>query len=193
MSSSFPMTSAALPASGVTPYASAVPNPNQVVVPQITIPAALQTMFAPQVQAPAQQPSQVAIEGPKLARVSNGLDGAKAFPTQPGAEYAIFEDDDDVFYFKKTDKNNFPEVLKRYRFYEEAEPVPEAPPAYVTMDEFLKISEELKDIKKQLGITDENEPINGEDAEARYSKALEEIERLKAENKALKEGAQHAE
>lgn len=193
MSSSFPMTSAALPSSGVVSYPSAVPNTNQVVVPQITIPAALQTMFTPQVQTPVQQPPQAAIEGPKLARINNGLDGAKAFPTQANAEYAIFEEDDDVFYFKKTDKNNFPEVLKRYRFYEEAEPVPEAPPAYVTVDEFRKISEELEDIKKQLGIADENEAVDGEDAETRYSKALEEIERLKAENKTLKEGTQHAE
>ena len=122
------------------PNTPAVPNNQSVVIPQITIPQPMQS-FVPQVQQPVPgvQPNKV-----------KGLDGAKAFLTQPNGMYMLFDEDDDVFYCKITDQNNYPISLKRYRFVEEEEPKPVPPPEYVTMEEFNKFKEEMLNAKQSV-------------------------------------------
>lgn len=115
------------------PNAPAVPSSHSVVIPQITIPQPMQP-FVPQVQQP--------VPGVQPMKVK-GLDGAKAYLTQPNGMYMLFDEDDDVFYCKITDQNNYPVSLKRYRFVEEEEPTPTPPPEYVTMEEFKKFKEEM--------------------------------------------------
>lgn len=122
-------------------YPSVVPGAQQVVIPQITIPQP-QQMFqpAPQTQAPQRSAD--------LYRV-HGMDGAKQFPTQPNSRYALFDEDEDIFYIKVTDQNNYPVSLKRFVFIEEDEPVPAAP-QYVTMEEFNRFKEEMLNGKQSV-------------------------------------------
>ena len=107
-------------------------------------PAVMPAVPMAQQQATVFQPQQ----GEDLHSV-RGMDGAKRFQTKPNSRYAMFDEDDDVFYIKVTDQNNYPVSLKRYRFTEEEEPEPEVP-QYVTMSEFTKFKEELLDGIKHL-------------------------------------------
>ena len=125
------------PAGGLTPYNSAVPNNQQVVLPQITIPQ------MPQMQ-------QTMVQGPQVIRIKGGSDAAKQFPTAANASYALFEEDDDVFWFKQTDRNNFPIVLERYRFFQEDEPVPVPPEEMVTKSEYNALLEEVKNLREEI-------------------------------------------
>ena len=131
-----------LPTVSSTMQPTVVPSTSQVVIPQITFPQT--TPYA------SYQPTnqQVTLQGPQLNKV-HGMDGAKQFLTVANAMYALFDDDDDVFYVKVTDKNNYPITLKRYRFYEEEEPTEETP-QYVTMDEFNKFKEEILNAKQSV-------------------------------------------
>jgi len=126
------------------PNATAVPSSQSVVIPQITIPQPMQS-FMPQSLPQVQQP----VNGVQPLKVK-GLDGAKAFLTQPNGMYMLFDEEDDVFYCKVTDQNNYPVSLKRYRFVEEEEPKPEPPPEYVTMEEFKKFKEEMLNAKQSV-------------------------------------------
>ena len=131
-----------LPTFGMTSQPTVVPGTSQVVIPQITIP---QTLQYPSVQ----QNQTVQLQGPQLNKV-HGMDGAKQFITVANAMYALFDDDDDVFYVKVTDKNNYPVTLKRYRFVEEPEPVPQPEPKYVTVEEFNQFKEEMLNAKQSV-------------------------------------------
>lgn len=71
----------------------------------------------------------------------NGIDSARAYPTQPNSRVALFDSNDDVFYVKTTDASNFP-TIKRYRFFEESEEQVNND-KYVTIDEFNKFKEEI--------------------------------------------------
>ena len=126
------------------PSTPAVPSNQSVVIPQITIPQPIQ----PFVQNPMPTMQQ-AIPGVQPLKVK-GLDGAKAYLTQPNGMYMLFDEDDDVFYCKITDNNNYPVSLKRYRFVEEEEPTPEPPPEYVTMEEFKKFKEEMLNARQSV-------------------------------------------
>ena len=106
-------------------YTTAVPSSQQVVIPQITIPQPFAQM---QMQTPYSP-----IQTHQLDKIKD-LDEAKRFTTVANSRYALFLEDDDVMYIKETDNNNYP-TLTRYRFYQEDEPVPEAPPEYVTKEE----------------------------------------------------------
>lgn len=84
-----------------------------------------------------------------LIRV-NGMDSAKAYPTQPNSMYALFDENDDIMYIKQTDASNFP-TIKRYRFTEEAETVAQPNEGkYVTVEEFNKFKEELLNGKQPV-------------------------------------------
>ena len=124
------------------PTTQAVPNGQQVVIPQITIPQNLASYYP---QAFSQQNLQAAstVRQSRFTTVDNGIDGVKQLPTEANTDYYVFSTQDDVFWVKRTDKNNYPESLRRFRFFEEEEPVPEPPPEYVTMDEFRKFKEEM--------------------------------------------------
>lgn len=148
-----------LPSFGSTAQPTVVPSTSQVVIPQITIP---QTLQYPTMQQP--QPAQ--LQGPQLNKV-HGMDGAKQFLTVANAMYALFDDDDDVFYVKVTDKNNYPVTLKRYRFVEEAEPTPAEEPKYVTVEEFNKFKEEILNAKQPVRTksSSANKSANSDSAE----------------------------
>ena len=126
-----------LPTYGSTNYPTAVPSNQQVVIPQITFPYTTPTI----------QP-QYEIPGPQLNKV-HGLDGAKQFQTVANGMYALFDDDDDVFYVKVTDKNNYPTTLKRYRFVEEEEPVATVSET-VTKDEYSVLVREIDSLKEEV-------------------------------------------
>lgn len=82
-------------------------------------------------------------QGQDLIRV-NGMDSVKAYPTQPNSRYALFDENDDIMYIKRTDASNFP-TITRYRFVEEAETPKQAfdSTKYLTVEEFNKFKEEL--------------------------------------------------
>ena len=121
-----------------TQFPTPIPNNQQVVIPQITIP-----------QPQSYQMPQFVTAGDQVSKVKN-LDEAKAYPTKPNSTYALFTEDDDVFYFKVTDKNNYPTTLKRYRFYEEEEPVPAPAPQYVTIEEYTELRNRVEDAIRKL-------------------------------------------
>lgn len=73
----------------------------------------------------------------------NGMDSAKAYPTQPNSKVILFDSEKDIFYAKETDASNFP-TIKAYRFEEITDDVLEnSDNAYVTKSEFEKFKEEL--------------------------------------------------
>ena len=113
------------PPYGNSGFQMPIPGSQQVVIPQITIPASQPFAgFQP-------QPQQQSVD---LYKVKD-MDGAKQFQMTPNSRVALFKEDDDVMYIKQTDNNNYPISLKRYRFYEEEEPTPEAPPEYATKED----------------------------------------------------------
>ena len=128
----------ALPTYGSTNYPTAVPSNQQVVIPQITFPYT----------APTVQPPRYDVPGPQLNKV-HGLDGAKQFQTVANGMYALFDDDDDVFYVKVTDKNNYPITLKRYRFVEEEEPAAPVTET-VTKEEYSALVKEIDSLKEEV-------------------------------------------
>ena len=121
------------PTGGITPFSSLIPNSQQVINPQITI--------------PQQQNNAM---GPQVIRIKGGSDAAKQFPTVANASYALFEEDDDVFWYKQTDKNNYPVVLERYRFVQEDEPQPVPPEEMVTKTEYNVLLEEVKKLREEM-------------------------------------------
>lgn len=86
--------------------------------------------------------------GPQLTFV-NGIDSAKAYPTQPNSRVALFDENDDVMYIKTTDASNFP-TITRYRFTEEKESEKTASETYVTVEEFNKFKEEILNAQQSL-------------------------------------------
>lgn len=83
------------------------------------------------------------IQGEQLNK-ANGIDSVRAYPTKPNSTIAIFDANEDVFYIKSTDVNNFP-TIRRFRFYEESEQpkTSQADGLYVTKEEFDKFKEEV--------------------------------------------------
>lgn len=98
----------------------------------------------PQVTAPVYRPVQPIsyTQNQKDGLISvNGIESARAYPTQPNSRVALFDSNDDVFYVKTTDASNFP-TIKRYRFFEESEEQVNNE-KYVTIEEFDKFKEEM--------------------------------------------------
>lgn len=133
-----------IPMYGMPSYQMPIPNPGQVVIPQITVQPSL-TPYQPTIQPQLQQVESV---GPQLMRVK-GMDGAKQFPTVPNAFYALFDEDENVLFFKVTDKNNYPVLLKRFRYVEEEEPIPQQP-EYVTKHEYDSLLDEFRKLKEEV-------------------------------------------
>lgn len=133
------------------PTTQAVPSSQQVVIPQITIPQPL-TSYVSQMPQTGSMVQANAMTQPDSPLKVKGLDGAKAYPTKPNGMYALFDENEDVFYVKVTDQNNYPVSLKRYRFYEEEEPAVPEPPQYVTMEEFEKFKEEMLNAKQPVRV-----------------------------------------
>ena len=134
---------------------TAVPNGQQVVIPQITIPQPLQNYYQTpgvpsQLSAPGTTlPNAYDIPGPQLLKTTTGVDGVKQYPTVANASYAIFAEDDDVFWVKTTDKNNYPVSLRRFRFYEEEEPVT-AVEETVSKADYEKLADQVKSLQMEI-------------------------------------------
>lgn len=77
----------------------------------------------------------------------NGIESAKAYPSMPNTITVLFDADDDIFYLKSTDANNF-QSIRVFRFEEVKETAPEE--KYVTMDEFKKFKEEILNGKQHI-------------------------------------------
>ncbi len=78
----------------------------------------------------------------------NGIESARAYPTQPNSTYALFDSNEDVMYIKSTDASNFP-TIRRFRFVEENEE-PKKQETYVTIEEFNKFKEEILNAKQSV-------------------------------------------
>ena len=155
---------------GTSPYPTAVPSSQQVVIPQITFPQ-------PYAYGNATSTPQIEIPGPQLNKV-HGMDGAKQFVTVANGMYALFDDDDDVFYVKVTDKNNYPVTLKRYRFFEEEAPAPVEQTGIVTKEEYETLFEEVKSLKEELrmlkeGNVNAKQPVRSKTAKSSTANAVD--------------------
>ena len=79
----------------------------------------------------------------------HGMDGAMAYNVGPNCRVPLFDDSDDVFYIKSTDKYGVP-TIKRYRFEEEILLDGTDPKAVSLKDIRSIIKEELDSIKEEL-------------------------------------------
>ena len=78
----------------------------------------------------------------------NGIESAKAYPMLPNSMAALFDSNEDIFYLKTTDSNNFPSI-RVFKFVEVKEEI-QNEPKYVTMDEFNKFKEEMLNGKQHI-------------------------------------------
>jgi len=108
---------------------SAVPNTQSVVIPQITIPTG---------------PSGFQRYSPLVVK---GKDAAQKFYIPPSTKVAIFDEDEDVFYFKETDQYGNVVSFETYQYIKRVEP---APPQYVTVDSFTELMEEVKKLREDI-------------------------------------------
>ena len=101
---------------------------------------------APQVYAPTIQQFAVPQNYMRTQKTTNlirvnGMESAKAYPANPNSETMLFDENDDVMYFKETDVNGYA-TIRRFRFTEEFD-APKVDPQYVTLDEFKRFKEEI--------------------------------------------------
>lgn len=89
----------------------------------------------------------------------NGLDSAKAYPTMPNSKIILFDINDDIFYCKETDSNNFP-TIRTYK-YTEVKTTLQSESQYVTLEEFNKFKEELLNGKQSVRDADGTNSNNG--------------------------------
>ena len=75
-----------------------------------------------------------------IAKV-NGLESVKACATVPQSRMVYFDADEDIFYIKETDINNYP-TIRAYKFEELKSPEHKSV-EYVTIDEFNKFKQEV--------------------------------------------------
>lgn len=90
--------------------------------------------------------SQISQLRPQLGNPGNvipirgGIESVRMYQTLPNSKYALFEEDDDVFWYVTTDASNY-KTITRFRFYKEDEA--DLNPKYVTLEEFNKFKEEF--------------------------------------------------
>ena len=118
----------------INPMASPITPAQQVVIPQITIPQGLSSVF--------QQPvTQLSVKG--------GAEAARKLQLPAGSRVAIFDDDADLFYYRELDQNGNEIAFDTFS-YSKVEPP--APPRYLTVDEFRSELESFgKQLKEELG------------------------------------------
>ena len=78
----------------------------------------------------------------------NGFESAKQFQTKPNSIYALFDSNEDLVYIKQTDSSNYP-MYKTFQLVEVIDE-PQVSGQYVSMDEFLKLKEELNNVKQYI-------------------------------------------
>lgn len=104
-------------------------NTQSVVIPQITIPTS---------------PMGFQQYRPLTAK---GKDAAEKIVIPPSTKVAIFDEDNDVFYFKETDQLGNVIAFDTYQYTKMSEP---APPEYVTVDSFSALVEEVKKLREDM-------------------------------------------
>lgn len=83
------------------------------------------------------------LPGQRLLSVKGGFEAAEKYPTPRDCEAAIFDEDEDYLYIKKTDTNGGV-TLTRYQLVED--PIPRFDPKrYVTVDDFKSFKEDILD------------------------------------------------
>ena len=75
----------------------------------------------------------------------NGLESAKAYPTQPSQTVLLMDNNEDVFYIVSSDASNF-KTIKEYEFHEKEQ----HNTSYVTHDEFDELKKILEEYKPLL-------------------------------------------
>lgn len=78
----------------------------------------------------------------------NGIESAKAYPMLPNSMAALFDSNEDIFYLKTTDSNNFPSI-RVFKFEEVKEEIQNGT-KYVTVEEFNKFKEEMLNGKQHI-------------------------------------------
>ena len=110
------------------------------------------TITSPQVYAPPINQYIVPQNYTRMQKTSNlirvnGMDSAKAYPATPGSETMLFDENDDVMYFKETDINGY-STIRKFRFTEEIDMPKET--KYVTVEDFEKFKEEILNGKQPV-------------------------------------------
>ena len=121
----------------------------------------------PQIQFPAYRPqSTTPVNNQNADQIIkvNGIESARAYPTQPNSMIALFDANDDIFYVKTTDASNYP-TIRRFRFVEESEEAARDE-KYVTVEEFNKFKEEM--LNGQQFIRTSSNPHAGAKSNAGY-------------------------
>lgn len=82
-----------------------------------------------------------------------GENAAKAYPVAPGSTVILMDSEDSYFYIKSVAFNGIPNPLRKFKYEEIFEIVPELPVAvdkteYVSKEDFNKAIEELKALIK---------------------------------------------
>ena len=83
-----------------------------------------------------------------IAKV-NGLESVKACATVPQSRMVYFDANEDIFYIKETDINNYP-TIRAYKFEEIKSPEASKTVEYVTIEEFNKFKEEMLNGKQYI-------------------------------------------
>ena len=81
------------------------------------------------------------LPGQRLLSVKGGYEAAEKYPTPRDCDVAIFDEEDDYVYIKRTDTNGGV-TTSRYALIED--PIPKFDPKrYVTVDDFASFKEEI--------------------------------------------------
>lgn len=105
------------------------------------------------------------LPGQRLLSIKGGFEAAEKYPTPRDCEAAIFDEEEDYLYIKKTDTNGGVTLI-RYRL--EEDPIPKFDPKkYVTIDDLKIFKEEIlsgfDNLQKSFNSANKHvgEPVDG--------------------------------
>lgn len=75
-----------------------------------------------------------------------GIDGAKAYTTQPNTIVPLFDSDDDYFYMVTTDENGNKKDVARFRF--EPCPVPKPEEVFASKDDLNQLKGDIANVEQ---------------------------------------------
>lgn len=136
-----------MPALNPTPAVPPIVPGHQVVIPPITIPGNFQA--TPTMSPVPQTLNQITVRGKEMAR---------AYKLGPNSRVAIFDEDEQLFYFKETDANGN-EIAFTTCSYSEIEEPPE--PQYLTVQEFQQFQQSFQDTFSDFAKQLKEELANG--------------------------------
>lgn len=113
-------------------YSPIYPYPNAYAMPQNPY---------QQIPQPIVQPQN---DGPIMAWVQGGINGAKSYPVPPNQRAYLFDSEDNTFYVKDVDQNGMPKPLRAFDYTERIieEEQPNNTSNFVTRDEIKDIIKE---------------------------------------------------